>query len=233
MPFGRRTSPPPAPVPAPADWRPQPIDSHNFRKIADPIIEPAWGGVRVLARAVRGADGSVSVTLQDEDGGDATVEFEEVAKAVATATLADELIIDGFLTVEATQAGEGRAVPEVVPPRSGYVTHMILGGKQNLPEADRRLDPEVPIAFVAVDLLLIDGSTLVDLPLVERKRLLDSALEVGELVRITPFVRPPLGSLIQSWYSNGFREMVFKSANGRYNPDGKPGEWALAPIRAR
>ena len=41
----------------------------------------------------------------------------------------------------------------------------------------------------------IDGSRLLDLPLLERKRLLDGALEPSELVRITPFVRPPIGTL--------------------------------------
>jgi hypothetical protein len=30
----------------------------------------------------------------------------------------------------------------------------------------------------------------------------------------------------------GFREMAYKPANGRYRPTGKPGDWATAPIRS-
>jgi ATP-dependent DNA ligase len=233
VPLGRKPPLPASPL-APAEWRPQPVGTQNARSIVDPIVEPGWGGVRVLVRVNREADGRMSATLTDDEGDDATEEFAEIANAIAQAALSDQLIVDGFLTVEATQRSEGRDPPEALSPAKGpYMTHMLLGGKAAVPEADRKIDPNVPIAFVAVDLLLIDGTPLVDLPLAERKRLLDGALTVGEQVRITPFARTPIGSLAQTWYTNGFREMVWKSANGRYNADGKAGDWAAVPLRAR
>ncbi len=45
-------------------------------------------------------------------------------------------------------------------------------------------------AFVAIDLLWLDGEPLDDVPLLERKRLLDTVLAQSRLVRVTPFVRP-------------------------------------------
>jgi len=68
---------------------------------------------------------------------------------------------------------------------------------------------------VAVDLLSIDGSNLIDIPLLERKRLLDSASS-RRVVRITPYVRPPIGSFALTWRALGFQELAYKPANGRY-----------------
>jgi ATP-dependent DNA ligase len=233
MSFLRRK--PAAAPPEPADWRPQAYSRGSFRSIKDPIIEPSWGGVRVIARVGHGPDGRVSVTLTDDDGVDATAEFDTTARALGEAALAEELILDGYLTIEPTQPSEGVGeAPLRGPSASAMVGHMFVGGRlarERGPAPGPRLDPERPIAFVAIDMLLIDGTRVVDLPLIERKRLLDGALAQGELVRITPYVRPPIGSFMATWRALGFRELVFKSANGRYHPDGQPGEWATAPMR--
>jgi ATP-dependent DNA ligase len=233
MPPLRRKADPALPT-DPAEWRPQAFGNKGSRSIADPIIEPNWGGVRVLARVGRGPDGSPAVTLTDEDGLDSTAEFAEVAQAIAAAALTDELVLDGYLTVEPTQDTTGLDMRVMEPPTKGqFLTQMIVGGRFRGPEPKRHLDPERPIAFVAVDLLLIDGSSLIDLPLLERKRLLDTALEAGNLVRITPFVRPPVGSLALTWHAQGFRELAYKPANGRYHPGGGQSDWVVVPIRSR
>ncbi|MGD0861991.1 MAG: hypothetical protein ABSA21_04440 [Candidatus Limnocylindrales bacterium] len=233
MPFLGRKAAPPAPI-DPADWRPQAFGHKRARAISDPVIEPGWSGLRVLARAGRGPDGSTYATLCDEKGVDCTAEFENVATAIAQASLADELVLDGWLSVEPTQKSEGVASTLIETPSKGqFLTQMFGGGRIRQQEPSRKLDTQRPIAFVAVDLLLIDGTSLVDLPLLERKRLLDGALQVGELVRITPYVRPPIGSLAMTWRAIGFREMVYKPANGRYLPTGEPGDWATALITSR
>ena len=246
LPFrDRKAASPPIP---PAEWRLQAFGLRGHRAVADPVIEPGWGGVRVMARVSRmaapqaaqvgpdGPDGpdEATVTLVDEDGLDATADFPEQALAIGAAALADELILDGYLTVEATQPSEGRADEMPLVPSPGQVmTRMLIGGKPRLRDPRHVLDPNRPIAFVAVDLLLIDGTPLLDLPLIERKRLLEGALRVGEIVRITPFTRPPVGSFAQSWYGLGFRRLVYKGANGRYNPGGAADDWATVSINSR
>jgi bifunctional non-homologous end joining protein LigD len=233
MPPLRRKADPPPPI-DPAEWRPQAFGKKGIRSINDPIIEPAWSGVRVIVRVGRGPDGSPAVTLTDEDGLDSTAEFADVAQAIAAAALTDELILDGYLTVEPTQDTRGLDMRAMETPTKGeLLTHMLVGGRIRVPEPKRQLDPDRPIAFVAVDLLLIDGDSLVDLPLLERKRLLDTALKADYLVRITPFVRTPVGSLALTWHAQGFRELAYKPANGRYQPGGGPGDWVVVPIRSR
>ena len=53
-------------------------------------------------------------------------------------------------------------------------------------------DLGVPIAFVAIDLLAIDEQALLEIPLLERKRILDTAFDETRLLRRSPYVRPPV-----------------------------------------
>jgi ATP-dependent DNA ligase len=226
MPLFKRT-PRPAPPLDPEQWRPQRFGKGGGRT-RDSIIEPSWGGVRVLARY----DGSAT-QLIDEDGVDCTAEFAQIAGAITAAALAGELVLDGFLTVEPTQLGDASPIPQNETPTAGQMMTQFLVGshvaaRMNTPE--RQIDPDRPIAFVAVDLLSIDGTHLLDIPLLERKRLLDGALTPGELVRITPFVRPPIGSFVATWRGAGFGALAYKAPNSRYIPDSRNDDWSIMPM---
>jgi ATP-dependent DNA ligase len=223
-PFRRKPAPPPPPNPD--DWRPQRYGA-NYRSIRDPIIEPGWRGVRVLVRYDVG-----TTRVADEDGFDCTAEFSAVAEALAAAALADEFVLDGFLTVEATQMLAGKPLSEIATPSSGQImTQWVLGSRAARPSVqERKLDPDRPVAFVAVDLLRIDGSNLLDVPLLERKRLLEGSIAPSELVRITPYVRPPISSFLATWRGMGFVELAYKSANSRYTPGLRNDDWATVAM---
>ncbi len=211
------------------DWRPQGY-GRSIGSVRDPIIEPRWGGVRVLARIEGGA-----MLFFDEDGLDCTAEFADLAAELARAALGEDLILDGFLTIEPTQSTIG-TIPMGTeePSASRIMSQMIVGQRgERRPEPRPPMDTDQPIAFVAVDLLRIDGSIMVDLPLLERKRILDGALEVAERIRITPYVRAPLGSFGATWRGLGFREIVYKAANSRYYPAARNDEWVVATIPTR
>jgi ATP-dependent DNA ligase len=223
-PFRRKSTPEPSADPD--DWRPQRF-GRSFRSIRDAVIEPSWGGVRVLARLDSG-----HTRFKDEAGVDCTAEFAEVADAVAAAALAGELILDGFLTVEPTQVVAGRPLAEIEAPTAGRLMVEMIAGNRLMRRAapERPLDADRPVAFVAVDLLQIDGTRLLDVPLLERKRLLDSALTESDLVRITPFVRPPVGSFLSTWRGLGFTALAYKAANSRYKPDARNDGWSIKPM---
>jgi ATP-dependent DNA ligase len=228
MPFLRRAArpAPPSPPLRPEDWRPQRF-GRGTRAVLDPLIEPSWGGVRVIARFALG-----HTFFIDEEGADCTDEFAAVADAASAAAQADEMILDGFLTVQPTQATAGVSITGIEAPSAGQMmTQMLVGTRRSRPpESTHRLDPDRPIAFVAVDLLSIDGASLLDVPLLERKRLLDGALRTGELVRITPFVRLPIGSFVATWRGLGFAALAYKAANSRYIPNGRNDDWSIAPM---
>jgi bifunctional non-homologous end joining protein LigD len=220
-----RKEPPELPA-NPDDWRPQRFGRAG-RRNRDVIIEPSWGGVRVLARFEGGA-----TRLVDEDGVDCTLEFAQVAEAIAAAALADELVLDGFLTVEPTQEVAGKPMVEIEAPSAGQMMVEWVAGNRvaQRSKPTRPLDPDRPIAFVAVDLLRIDGSTLLQVPLLERKRLLDGSLQQGNVVRITPYIRPPVGSFLATWRGLGFAALAYKGENSRYTPDARNDDWSIVAM---
>ena len=87
-----------------------------------------------------------------------------------------------------------------------------------------------PLALVATDLLWIDGDELLEVPLLERKRLLESALDESELIRISAYIRPSATGSIMGWRSLGFQTLAYKSANGRYHPGEENEGWAAVPV---
>ncbi len=100
---------------------------------------------------------------------------------------------------------------------SGTKVAKAIDRTENAPD----IDPDLPLTFMAVDLLAIDDQPLLDVPLLERKRILETAFEEADLVRRSAFIRPPIGTFLVSWRAFGFVEIAYKSANSRYTP-GQP-----------
>jgi ATP-dependent DNA ligase len=203
-------------------------------EVADPLIEPLWEGIRVLAHR---ADGTV--TLMDDAGEDLTERFADIAAAILVATTAETVVLDGYLTTQATESGEGTAIKVVETPTVAQMVGQMFMGKSGekalgaAPTPKRREDASTVIAFVAVDLLEVDGIELLDIPLLERRRVLESVVTEGEIVRRGLFVRAPASTWIVSWPSLGFSRMTYKAQNGRYRPGEVADDWAVTDIPRR
>ena len=228
-------------------WRPQAFGPRKAKDLRDPIVEPAWDGIRVLAHV-----SPAGVALVDADGADLAPDHPEIAAELLAALGADAAVIDGYLTDQALRSGVGVNLDiDGSPGISEHVTQFFLGskaadamsGRSQVPgratartvgqvEAVAAAAP-VPIAFVAIDLLALDDQPLLDLPLLERKRLLESVVPEGKRVRRTLFVREPAGSFIITWRSVGFGGLVHKEANSRYHPGVPNPDWTLMEMPRR
>ena len=211
------------------DWRPQrPRPTRRPAPVTDPLLEPFWSGMRVLAHfeITPGSGGPAVLELFDEAGEPAGAVAPAAVEALRAAVMVREAVIDGVLTVQPTIGGNGTAlVAEAHVPGMGMIV-------PRAPEVvyQRRLPADAAaaeICFVAVDLLSVDNQPLLDLPLLERKRQLESLLVPSELVRLSPTTRPPLGPWLASWQAAGFRGLLMKSSNSRYRPGEETTEWTV------
>ena len=224
-------------VPATRSLRPQEFGRRSWRHIDDPLIEPLWIGRRVLAHVANEAANLVDETGQAVDAGGTNA-------AIAEAVDATSAVIDGYLTVQALQKTEGVFTGDEVRMASpGEIARqMFLGGSRNRrKELAESLEAQAPLAglgeidpaFVAIDLLVLDGESLLDVPLLERKRLLESVVREDHLMRIGIHVRPPIGPWLATWRAAGFRSLAWKHPNSRYRPGERNDDWAVGPIPQR
>jgi hypothetical protein len=235
---------PSAPAPsairaATASWRPMAYGHRHPEKIANPICEPLWGGRRVLVQV---ADGRVDIRGTD---GMAVEGYDDLRAAIADATFADELLIDGSLLPAPLRDTEGARVrvgADSVKSPTDRVKHIFIGESPLAPKREalaRADDARLPAphdeaaALVATDLLWIDGQSLLDVPLLERKRVLDSALDERELVRRSMVVHPPVEMWFAQWRALGFEEVTYKAANGRYRPGTVADDWTVIVMPRR
>ncbi len=86
---------------------------------------------------------------------------------------------------------------------------------------------------MVIDLLWLDGEWLLDVPLLERKRLLEAIVPGDDLVRASPYVRPPIDTWIGSWRAQGFPGLSFRSANSPYRPGETAPDWTTTPMPRR
>lgn len=204
---------------------------HVF-EISDPVVEPLWSGTRVLAHLTvhPGAEPATVVALIEELGADLAPELPTLAEAIATSFTALDAIVDGVISRQVTLDGVGAAaIPEV----RGRPTEMFVRSNLDFdvsprgPVADAAAEAEPVDGFFAVDLLRVDGTSLLDVPLLERKRVLESVIIPGRLVRVSSHVRPPIDSWIATWKAMGLRGGMLKAANSRYHPNDETIEWRI------
>ena len=221
-----------------AALRPQPFGKASSRDAHDPVIEPMWAGIRVLAAV--DADGAV---LVDEDG-DPVEGHERIVQTLAAASRVDGVVIDGYLTKQALRDdGVIWTGASSIPTTGQMITSTFIGLRRN--RAQERVDAmdaardartfgsEDTVTFVVTDLLWLDGESLLDVPLLERRRVLESVLDESDVVRLGVYVRPPIETWVGSWRAQGFTGLTFKAANSRYSPGVAKRDWATTPMPRR
>jgi len=180
---------------------PEPFDSDEH------LFEPWWGGVRAFAYigpSMRAGDGAVRIV--DGAGHDVSGALPELA-GVAVRVAARSAILDGELVVV---DGTGRADPA---------------------ELARRLagEPGHPAAFLAFDLLHVDGRSLLSQPLIKRRETLRRILRPGDEVVAVPAIATEGKALFAAVAAQGIAGVLARSRQSPYLPGVRSRLWRFIP----
>jgi ATP-dependent DNA ligase len=209
----------------------RPYQGRRTFGVVDPVAEPFWKGRRVLVHVTGAEPGADRVSIRDDDGTELADEMPELAGAIGRSVIAGQAVVDGVISRQVGLDGVGAAAITELRDRPGLIRNRVdldvqaRGAEQALAADDE--------GFVAVDLLAVDGAPLLDVPLLERKRLLESVVRPEGLVIVSVHVRPPVEPWIATWKSVGLRGGLLKAANSRYRPGEDTTEWRIVEAVAR
>ena len=174
------------------------------------VFEPWWGGLRALAYigpSDTAGDGDVRVI--DETGRDVGARLPELA-GMAVRLAARSAVLDGELV----------AVDEA--------------GLADNPELERRIagEPGRAGAFLAVDLLHLDGRSLLALPLHRRRELLKRILHPGDEVVAVPAIAAEGRALHAAAAAQGIAGILARQRTSPYLPGVTSRLWRFVPTAA-
>lgn len=216
--------------PAMPDFIPPMLARAGGSPFDDPawLFELKWDGYRVQAHV---RDGIVRLWTRRRN--DAALYFPELTGRPDWLD-AREAIVDGevvaldeegrpsFELLQVRAAERGSRVP-----RSGGAAR--TSAKAG---AARGAGPtSAPIVFQAFDLLWLDGRSLLDLPLEERKARLREVVHDGPLVRYAAHIVGDGRAFFGAAAERGLEGVVAKRRDGRYEPGQRSGSWLK--IKAR
>ena len=185
------------------------------RPLAEPfdsdahLFEPSWGGLRALAfigPAEVAGDGDVTFV----DGmGQALAELPELA-GLAVRVDARSAVLDGELVVVGAN------------------------GLADSDELARRLAGERgrPVAYLAFDLLHIDGRSLLSAPLSRRREMLRKVLRPGDEVVAVPAIAGEGRALHEAAAAQGIAGIMARQRTSPYLPGVKSRLWRFVPTLA-
>lgn len=163
------------------------------------ILEPEWAGVRALVRVGHPAPHFLGY------GGPVEAP-RELYDAISFTARCQTAVIDGVLVTDwederdLEMDGEGNAYVRQAAPRT---------------------------IFCAFDLLEVDGASLLEVPLLERKRQLESVLTPSANVRLTAYRSRDLRAWHDTLRQQGFRRAVLKDWNSAYAPGRVSDTWLV------
>ena len=180
----------------------------------DWLFEVKWDGYRVEAVV---SDGRARLWTRNRQ--DAARYFPDLA-GPAPWIDARDAIVDGEV-VALDDAGRPRF--SLLQDRTGIRTG-------RLPGTGRKGEP-APIVYQAFDLLHLDGRSLLDVPLEDRKRLLRSRLREHPLVRYASHVEADGRAFLEAARAQEVEGIVAKLRRSRYEPGRRSRAWLKLKIR--
>jgi bifunctional non-homologous end joining protein LigD len=169
--------------------------------------EMKWDGLRAIATISGGA-----LTLSSRTGRDTTATYPELA-GLAAAAGSHDLVLDGEIV-----AFGGDSWP----------SFEALQQRMNVTSAAqvRRVAAEIPVSYLAFDLLFADGRPLVDQPYRQRRAELDALALQGPYWQTPPaFTGVPGADVRAVSRQHGLEGIMAKRLASRYEPGKRSAAW--------
>jgi bifunctional non-homologous end joining protein LigD len=179
----------------------EPFDS------ADYLFEPNWGGARALAFVEIPTGASrPTVRIHDEAGRDMTAHLPELADLTERFN-AESVVVDGELVVvDRMGRCNGRALARRLAGKTGS-----------------------PVAFLAFDLVVLDGRPLLSTPLTRRRELLRRVLRPGEELVAVPSIAGEGRALYAAVVEAGLAGVMARASRSPYLPGVRSRLWRFVP----
>jgi bifunctional non-homologous end joining protein LigD len=169
-------------------------------------VEMKWDGVRALAFVETGR-----VRLLSRTGKDITATYPEVA-GLGRAVGHKQALLDG----EIVAFVGGRPSFEALQPRMHVSS----------PAQALRLAEQVPVTYLAFDVLQLDGRPLAGRPYAERRAVLEDLVPSGPGWLCPPaFPGEDLEAVRSASLANGIEGVVVKRLDSAYEPGARSGSW--------
>ena len=176
---------------------PAPFDSDEH------LFEPWWGGERALVWIGPAAqEGGGEVRIRDAAGHEVSAALPELA-GLAVRVAARSAILDGELVV------------------------VDAAGRADAAELARRLagEPGRAVAFLAFDLLHLDGRSLLSQPLIRRREALRRVLRPGDEVVAVPAIATEGIALFEAAVAQGIAGILARQRSSPYLPGVRSRLW--------
>ncbi|HEY7563983.1 MAG TPA: DNA polymerase ligase N-terminal domain-containing protein, partial [Acidimicrobiia bacterium] len=176
----------------------EPFDDPAF------VFEPKWDGIRALAVCDQ------ATRLVSRRGNDVSAGYPELAR-----------IHERLVAIDAVLDGEIVAMEDGVPSFQKLQQRMHVRDEAQI----SRLMKQVPVAFIAFDLLYLDGKQMIARPWSERRAALEEILVPSDLVLLSP-ATPEYGTdLFAAAYDQDLEGILAKRIDSRYEPGGRSRSW--------
>jgi bifunctional non-homologous end joining protein LigD len=176
----------------------------------DWIFEIKWDGFRAIAYV------NEKVSLRSRNNKDLIDNFPELQELKQ---LTENVVLDGEIVVIKNGKADFQALQE--------------RGKAVKTSDIQRQAAMQPAQYVVFDILEKDGKPLTNLPLLERKKLLQKSLKEGKNIVISDFVEEKGKDYYKAALQRGIEGVMAKRKDSAYQPGTRSGDWLkIKPLQS-